>query len=124
MTGGVSSNQYHLARMQTFVVASTVAASTLTGFYDRCSKNETLKTAASSSTETIGSGRFQCCGTEVSWLASVCERTSRENIIYFFLHSLIACRLEIPHRRLHVRVSQPLLHCANVHPSPQTSCRE
>src|SRR5690242_12002149 len=57
-------------------------------------------------------------------LALRCQRTSRKNIIYFFLHSLIARWLQITHRRFHIRMPEPLLYRPQVYPGPEASRSE
>jgi hypothetical protein len=46
------------------------------------------------------------------------------NCVDLLPHSVVLGGLQIPHRAFHVRVSQPLLNCSQVNPSPQTPSRE
>src|SRR5579871_3331658 len=47
-----------------------------------------------------------------------------EDLIHLRSHLLTPRRFQIPHRRLHIGVTEPLLHGAQIHTGPQTPRRE
>src|ERR1019366_2822973 len=48
----------------------------------------------------------------------------REYLVDLVPHMLTARRLQVPHRALHVGMTEPLLNCTQIDPSPQRPCRK